>query len=73
MSEADTQITPNNQQSSGANVTYASYNKYHSNVLFNISFVDDLFDSLDAARVADILVFVTTYSQDTTELISKVR
>lgn len=53
-------------------VVYANYAKFHSNMSFHVSPSSDLLNSLDAVRVADVVLFVTSYSADVTELISQV-
>ena len=53
-------------------VVYANYAKFHSNISFHVSPSSDLLNSLDAVRVADVVLFVTSYSADITELINQV-
>lgn len=58
---------------SPSDVIYASIAKFHSNFSFILSTPTDLFASIDASRVTDIMLFTTTYSpNDFSSMISEV-
>ena len=47
-----------------SDVVYVNFPRFRSNMSFIQSDASDLFTALDAARVSDVIIFATKFSQD---------